>query len=119
MVHEKDRCTQTEHRSTTSHSASGHPSQKGRTNVQRDRRNHWCAADNRFGNANQTKPAQGTRIDQINSQLLVFEHLADEAAQFTYVQRLWHFFRSLFAVSFSKIFELFKIEEESQSCFQA
>ena len=47
------------------------------------------------------------------------EHLADEAAQITYVQRLWQFFRALFATSFSKIFELFEIEKEFQSYFYA
>ncbi|MGA8181654.1 MAG: hypothetical protein WB792_16460 [Desulfobacterales bacterium] len=49
----------------------------------------------------------------------MFEHLADEAAQITYAQKLWRFFRTLFAISFSKIFELFKIEEEFQSYFHA
>lgn len=47
----------------------------------------------------------------------LFEHLVDEAAQITYAQRLWEFFRGLFKISFSKIFELFKIEEEFQSYF--
>jgi hypothetical protein len=32
---------------------------------------------------------------------------------------LWQFFRRLFAISFSKIFELFKTEKEFQSCFCA
>ena len=57
--------------------------------------------------------------ENTGSKGILFEHLADEAAQVTYVQRLWQFFRSLFSVSFSKIFELFKIEEEFQSYFQA
>jgi hypothetical protein len=60
-----------------------------------------------------------TEAENTGSKGILFEHLADEAAQITYVQRLWQFFRSLFAVSFSKIFELFKIEEEFQSYFQA
>ena len=56
--------------------------------------------------------------ENTGSKGILFEHLADEAAQITYIQRLWQFFRSLFAVSFSKIFELFIIEEEFQSYFQ-
>ena len=47
----------------------------------------------------------------------LFEHLVDEAAQITYAQRLWEFFRGLFKISFSKIFELFKIEEQIESYF--
>lgn len=47
----------------------------------------------------------------------LFEHLVDEAAQITYAQRLWRFFRGLLKISFSKIFELFNIEEEYQSYF--
>jgi hypothetical protein len=57
--------------------------------------------------------------ENTGSKGILFEHLADEAAQVTYVQRLWQFFRGIFAVSFSKIFELFEIEEEFQSYFQA
>ena len=58
-------------------------------------------------------------VENTGSKDTLFECLADEAAQITYVQRLWHFFRALFAASFSKIFELFKIEEEFQSYFHA
>jgi hypothetical protein len=47
----------------------------------------------------------------------LFEHLVDQTAQITYAQKFWEFFRGLFKVSFSKIFELFKIEEEFQSYF--
>jgi len=47
----------------------------------------------------------------------LFENLVDETAHITYAQKLWDFFRGLFKVSFSKIFELFKIEEEFQSYF--
>ncbi len=47
----------------------------------------------------------------------LFKHLADETAQITYAEKLWEFFRGLFKVSFSKIFEVFKIEEEFQSYF--
>lgn len=58
-------------------------------------------------------------VENTGSKGMLFEHLAEQAAQVTYVQRLWQFFRRLFAISFSKIFELFKIEEEFQSYFQA
>ena len=57
--------------------------------------------------------------ENTGSKGVLFEHLVDETAHVTYVQRLWQFFRCLFAVSFSKIFELFKIEEEFQSYFYA
>jgi hypothetical protein len=56
-------------------------------------------------------------VENTGSKGVLFEHLADEAAKVTYVQRLWQFFRDLFAVSISKIFELFKIEEEFQAYF--
>jgi len=58
-------------------------------------------------------------VENTGSKGILFEHLADEAAQITYVQRLWQFFSALFANSFSKIFELFEIEEEFQSYFYA
>jgi len=58
-------------------------------------------------------------VENTGSKGILFEHLADEAAQISYVQRLWQFFRALFANSFSKIFELFEIEEEFQSYFYA
>ena len=45
----------------------------------------------------------------------LFEELADETATFTYVQRMWQFFRGLFEISFSKIFELFEIEDDFQT----
>jgi hypothetical protein len=57
--------------------------------------------------------------ENTGSKGILFEHLVDEAAQITYVQRIWQFFRALFATSFSKIFELFEIEEEFQSYFYA
>jgi hypothetical protein len=47
----------------------------------------------------------------------LFEELADEAATFTYARRIWQFFRGLFEISFSKIFELFEIEDDFQSFF--
>lgn len=55
--------------------------------------------------------------ENTNSKGILFEHLVDEAAQVTYVQRLWQLFRHLFAISFSKIFTLFKIEEDFQSYY--
>ena len=49
----------------------------------------------------------------------LFEHLVDESATITYAQRLWDFFRGLFRVSFSAIFDLFKIEEKCSSYINA
>ena len=43
----------------------------------------------------------------------LFHQLAEESAVITYAQRLWDFFSGLFKVSFSTIFDLFKIEESS------
>jgi hypothetical protein len=45
----------------------------------------------------------------------LFEELADQTATFTYAQRIWQFFKGLFEISFSKIFELFEIEDDFQS----
>jgi len=45
----------------------------------------------------------------------LFESIADESAVTTYSHRLWEFFYGLFHISFSKIFELFEIEEDFQS----
>lgn len=47
----------------------------------------------------------------------LFQELADETATFTYAQRIWQFFKGLFEISFSKIFELFEIEDDFQSFF--
>jgi hypothetical protein len=47
----------------------------------------------------------------------LFEELADETATFTYAHRIWQFFKGLFEISFSKIFELFEIEDDFQSFF--
>jgi hypothetical protein len=47
----------------------------------------------------------------------LFEELADETAAFTYAHRIWQFFKGLFEISFSKIFELFEIEDDFQSFF--
>lgn len=47
----------------------------------------------------------------------LFQQMIDETATITYAERLWDFFRGLFNVTISKIFELFKIEEECSSYF--
>ena len=47
----------------------------------------------------------------------LFEELVDKTATFTYAQRIWQFFKGLFEISFSKIFELFEIEDDFQSFF--
>ena len=49
----------------------------------------------------------------------LFQQLADQSAITTYAQRLWDFFRGLFHISFSTMFYLFKIEEESSSYINA
>jgi len=49
--------------------------------------------------------------------LLLCEQLADETATFTYAHMIWQFFKGLFEISFSKIFELFEIEDDFQSFF--
>ncbi len=45
--------------------------------------------------------------------------LADDSAVITYAHRLWDFFQGLFRVSFSKIFQLFKIDDDFQSYVDA
>jgi hypothetical protein len=42
----------------------------------------------------------------------LLQNLVDESATITYAQRLWDFFRGLFSAAISKIFDLFKIEEQ-------
>ena len=49
----------------------------------------------------------------------LFEHMADETAVITYANRLWEFFRGLFLVSFSTIFDIFKINEDFQHYLDA
>ena len=49
----------------------------------------------------------------------LFEYISDESAAISYAQRLWEFFRGLFLVSFSTIFDLFKINEDFQCYFDA
>jgi hypothetical protein len=49
----------------------------------------------------------------------LFEDLADESATITYAQRLWDFFRGVFQLAMSKIFDLFKIKEQCSSYIQA
>ena len=45
----------------------------------------------------------------------LFQSLVDESATITYGRRLWDFFRGLFSVTISKIFDLFEIEKECSS----
>jgi len=49
----------------------------------------------------------------------LFEYISDESAAISYAQRLWEFFRGLFLISFSTIFDLFKINEDFQGYFDA
>ena len=49
----------------------------------------------------------------------LFQNLVDESATITYAQRLWDFFRGLFSMAISKIFDLFKIEEQCSSYIDA
>ena len=49
----------------------------------------------------------------------LFQNLADESAVITYGQRLWDFFRGLFSVAISTIFDLFEIEEQCSSYIDA
>ncbi len=49
----------------------------------------------------------------------LFEQIADSSAVTTYAHRLWDFFRGLFLVSLSTIFELFKINEDFQHYLDA
>jgi len=44
----------------------------------------------------------------------LFEQIADDSAITSYAHRLWDFFRGLFLVSISTIFDLFKINEDFQ-----
>ena len=44
----------------------------------------------------------------------LFEQIADDSAVTSYAHRLWDFFRGLFLVSISTIFDLFKINEDFQ-----
>ena len=49
----------------------------------------------------------------------LFENLVDDTAIKTYSTRLWEFFRGLFCVCFSKIFDLFNIDEDFYAFFEA
>lgn len=49
----------------------------------------------------------------------LFEHIADASAVKTYAHRLWDFFRDLFMISFSKIFDTFQIDEDVLSYIEA
>lgn len=49
----------------------------------------------------------------------LFEHLVDDSAVISYAHRLWDFFQGLFRVCFSKIFDLFKIDDDFHSYVDA
>jgi hypothetical protein len=49
----------------------------------------------------------------------LFQDLVDEPATITYAHRLWDFFRGLFRVAISKVFDLFKIGEQCSSYIDA
>jgi len=49
----------------------------------------------------------------------LFDQLSDQAAVISYAHRLWDFFRSLFRVSLSTLFEILKINEEFQPYLDA
>ncbi len=49
----------------------------------------------------------------------LFEHLSDEFIAVSYAKRLWKFFRGLFMISLSTIFELFKINDDFHEYFDA
>ncbi len=49
----------------------------------------------------------------------LFENLVDDTAIKTYSARLWEFFRGLFCVCFSKIFDIFNIDEDFYAFFEA
>jgi hypothetical protein len=49
----------------------------------------------------------------------LFDHIADQSAVTTYARRLWEFFRGLFLVFFSTIFDLFKINEDFHNYLDA
>ena len=49
----------------------------------------------------------------------LFESLVDDTAIKSYLTRLWEFFRGLFCVCFSKIFDIFNIDEDFQAFLEA
>ena len=49
----------------------------------------------------------------------LFDEIADQSAVISYAHRLWDFFRGLFMVSFSTLFEIFNINEEFQPYIDA
>lgn len=49
----------------------------------------------------------------------LFESLVDDTAIKSYSTRLWEFFRGLFCVCFSKIFDIFNIDEDFQAFLEA
>lgn len=52
------------------------------------------------------------KVENYNTLGELFEQIADASAITTYAHRLWDFFGGLFFVSFSTIFDLFKINED-------
>lgn len=59
------------------------------------------------------------KVENYNTLGELFEQIADASAVTTYAHRLWDFFRGLFLVSFSTIFDLFKINEDFQCYLDA
>ena len=49
----------------------------------------------------------------------LFDQLADQSALISYAHRIWNFFRGLFMISLSTLFEILKINEEFQPYFSA
>ena len=49
----------------------------------------------------------------------LFDEIADQSAVISYAHRLWDFFRGLFMVSFSTLFEIFNINEAFQPYLDA
>ena len=45
----------------------------------------------------------------------LFEYLVDESAVVSYADRIWASFQGLFLASFSKIFQLFEINDDPQA----
>jgi cell division protein FtsL len=49
----------------------------------------------------------------------LFDQISDQAAVISYAHRIWDFFRGLFMVSFTTLFDIFKINDEFQPYFDA
>jgi hypothetical protein len=59
------------------------------------------------------------KIDNHSTLGELFEQIADDSGVTTYSHRLWEFFRGLFLVSISTIFDLFKIIDDFHDYFNA